>query len=229
MTQQQVFDVLKKEQCTIQGTNTIKFESLPNEPMTFGVQCAAPGYSQQIKVGLTGAPAPSRMFGVYREVRAPQNQPLALSNLLRSLREKYGKEAMLDTNIKRAAWFFDQSGKPTGTPRIAGAQPTSIMLSICPGFTGSNAPHQYNPNQKNLDAGSQIGANLNPACGVAVIVAWWADSNNKDLVTQFTISLTDHHVWMKSLQELNQYLTKAENAYQSKKKQQAVKQGGPRL
>jgi hypothetical protein len=227
MTQPQMLEVFKKQQCKINpNSNTVKFDVLPAEPMTFGLMCSAPDRST-IYVGLSGAPAPSRVFGVKRVVQISQSQPLTLSNLMRSLREKYGKENVLDNTLRRAVWFFDKSGKSIATPRISDISGCSGMSHIS---TTDYRPHNYDPSMKDADRIRQaVASNINPNCETVVYAGWQVDMRNSDLVTQFSVELTDHQAWLKSIQELNQYLTKAESAHQSRKKQQADKQGGPRL
>jgi hypothetical protein len=226
MTQPQILEVFKKQQCNINSnSNTVKFDVLPTEPMTFGLRCSTPDRST-IHVGLSGAPAPSQVFGVRRDVIL-QNQPLTLSNLMRSLREKYGKENVLDNTLRRAAWFFDKSGKPITTPRISDIGGCKGMSYVS---TTDYRPHNYDPSMKDAQRISQaIASNINPNCETIVYAHWLVDMRNGDLVTQFSVELADHQAWLKSLQDLNQYLTKAENTHQSRKKQKAEKQGGPRL
>lgn len=217
MTHPQVLEAIKKHnpQCKV-TSQPIQLEALPKEPMTFVLQCSTPDFAR-IEVALSGAPAPSKALTIIRNVRAPQNQPVAVSNLLQSLREKYGKESFLNINHRKAIWFLDKSGNAVGVPRIAG-WPEAYVIDQCgPKIVGN--PHHY---EKTKDL-------YKPDCGTVVTASWQADWQNKDLATEYQVGIGDHPVAVKSQQELVKYLANAESAHQAQKNKKAAKQAKPQL
>ena len=207
MPAQEAYSILKARHSGIKiGVGQLQMQGLGDKPIAVQiaaqvVDAAAP---ETITVWLTTPPGNQVVFAVGRLLKYDPSQPLLRSQVLESLRQKYGPET--GSSPQQVYWAFDEQGKRPDAARMRQLNCMSIAHgsvqvgpppgSTFPGMT----PVMYSPEAAHpCDAFIKVNAQLDGANG-----------QDQTYVHRITVTVRDLALERRSQEAYRAYLANAD-------------------
>lgn len=189
---------------------------------------ASNGQIEHITIQFTSPPNPPVVQEVERYVQFHVGEPVLASNLMDSLRKKYGQEN--SGNPGDPTWVYDANGKLlTQVPNPAvNCQPTGNVDSF---IVQGDATHDAQDGGLNLsNTVDQLGVGLTSGCVPYIYAkAWGIGVTPNDKVVQMRVSIRSGALTYNSIKATHNWLQAEADAIKNKNDRDAARRAGPKL